>query len=151
MAYTFTDADVDRIALVLGVTPRKDGTLARFELIDASSGRQLALEIQTGLKLPDTVAEGAELALVSVFATSSFLQLQGCTGFIASQELGEVIFFAKNGGTTSGLVIEREAGCSMYASVDDRLLSADFTQLPPELVMSSVALSMTESLFTDLG
>jgi hypothetical protein len=32
-----------------------------------------------------------------------------------------------------------------------RLLSTDFTQLPPELIMSSVALSVTEDLFGDLG
>ena len=85
-----------------------------------------------------------------MYAASSFLQLQGCTGFIASQELGEVIFFARQGGVTNGLVVEREAGCSLYANVDDRLLSTDFTQLPPEMIMSSVALSMTESIFSDL-
>jgi len=89
--------------------------------------------------------------LISTYAANSFLQLHGCTGFIASEELGEVIFFAKQRGSTNGLVIEREAGCSLYASVDDRLLSADFTQLPPEVMMSSVALSMTETLFNDFN
>ena len=57
---------------------------------------------------------------------------------------------AKSGGSTSGLVVEREAACSLYANVDDRLLSTDFTQLPPEMIMSSVALSMGETLFGDL-
>jgi len=91
------------------------------------------------------------LYLVSVYAPSSFLQLQGCTGFIASQELGEVIFFARQGGVTNGLVIEREAACSLYANVANRMLSTDFTQLPSELVMSSVALSMSETLFSDFN
>jgi len=50
---------------------------------------------------------------------------------------------------TNGLVIEREAACSLYANVANRLLSTDFTQLPSELVMSSVALSMSETLFND--
>ena len=63
----------------------------------------------------------------------------------------EVIFFAKQGGKTCGLVVEREAGSSLYANVDDRLLSTDFTRLPPEMIMSSVALSMTDSLFNDLS
>ena len=149
MAFTFSDSDYERIAAILGVPARRVGKLVRFELRDEVSGRNLSLEITAALDVPDALA--SETAnLVSVYAASSFLQLQGCTGFIASQELGELIFFARRGGITNGLVIEREAGCSLYANVDDRLLSTDFTQLPPELIMSSVALSMTETLFNDL-
>ncbi|GIV61002.1 MAG: hypothetical protein KatS3mg043_2091 [Rhodothermaceae bacterium] len=151
MAFAFSDADVERIASVLGVTPKRDGSLVRFELHDAPSGRRLTLEIQMTLALPPELSSTQPANLVSVYAPSSFLQLQGCTGFLASKELGEVIFVAKHGGRTNGLVVEREAGCSLYANVDDRLFSTDFTRLPPEMIMSSVALSMTESLFDDLG
>lgn len=151
MAFDFSSDDLNRIAQVLDVPFTSDAQLHRFELRDAETGRKLSLEIRTGLELPATLADQQPPNLVSVYAPASFLQIQGCTGFIASQELGEVIFFARRGGVTSGLVIEREAGCSLYAQVDERLLSTDFTALPPELVMSSVALSMTESLFNDLG
>ncbi len=151
MAFAFSDADFTRIADALGATPKRDGNLTRFELEDLNSGRKLALEIRTDLALPADLAAKQPNNLVSVYATSSFLQIQGCTGFIASQELGEVIFFAKRDETLSGLVIEREAGCSLYASVSEALLSQDFTQLPPEMIMSSVALSMAESIFDDLG
>lgn len=151
MAFSFSDADLERIASVLGVAPQTEGKLVRFDLTDETSGRQLTLEVLPQLQLSGDTAEGQPSNLISVYAASSFLQLQGCTGYIASKELGEVIFFAKRDGTTNGLVIEREAGCSLYANVDNELLSTDFTQLPPELIMSSVALSMTESLFGDLG
>lgn len=151
MSFTIAGADIERIASVLGSEAKIDGPVTRFELRDESTGRSLALEIRIDLEMPGEVATDHPLNLVSVYAPSSFLQLQGCTGYIASQELGEVIFFAKRGGTTNGLVIEREAGCSLYANVDDRLLSTDFTQLPPEMIMSSVALSMTDTLFNDLG
>lgn len=152
MAFTFSEGDFERIASVLGVPAKFDSSLVRYELNDEASGRHISLEIMSDLSLPETFQKKDRAAnLVSVFAASSFLQLQGCTGFIASQELGEVIFFAKQGNVTNGLVVEREAGCSLYANVDARLLSADFTQLPPELIMSSVALSMTEELFNDLG
>lgn len=151
MAFSFSDTDIDRVAAVLGVDAKRDAgreALVRFELQDAQSGRQIVLEILRDLALPEEMATEPD-SLISVYASSSFLQLQGCTGYIASQELGEVIFFAKRGGATNGLVIEREAGCSLYANVADYLLSSDFTRLPPELVMSSVALSMTESIFND--
>ena len=149
--FAFSDTDLDRIASVLGSDfNRENGGTARLELTHEESGRRLTLEV-----LPDVDALPAEVAdrqppnLVSVYAVNSFLQLQGCTGYIASEELGEVIFFGRRGGTTNGLVIEREAGCSLYANVDDALLSSDFTELPPELIMSSVALSMTETIFDD--
>ncbi len=150
MAFTFSDEDISRIASVLEIEPKRDGQLARFELADEESGRRLTLEIRQSLTLPEGVGEG-DSNLVSVYAASSFLQLQGCTGFIASKELGEVIFVARSGETTNGLVVEQLAGCSLYANVDPRLFSADFTQLPPELIMSSVALYMAEDLFGDLG
>ncbi len=162
MAFSFSDADIDRIASVLDAAPRRDeeraAPLVRFELRDEQSGRHLALEILPSVDVPDgPKPDGPERPnshpanLISVYASSSFLQLQGCTGYIASRELGEVIFFARRGGATSGLVVGREAGCSLYANVSDYLLSSDFTRLPPELIMSSVALSMTESLFNDLS
>ena len=151
MPFSFSEEDFNRIGTVLEVGPKREKSLVRYELSDETSGRRLSLEITPSIILPEGVRDVQPGNLVSVYAASSFLQLQGCTGFIASQELGEVIFFARRDGLTNGLVIEREAGCSLYANVDSRLLSADFTLLPSELVMSSVALSMTETLFDDLG
>ena len=148
MDFTFSDEQFDQISEALGVPAKKDGSLTRFELTDPESGRRLALEIHSGLKMPDNVTD-RPANVVSVYATNSFLQLQGCTGLIASADLGEVIFFAKQGGSTNGLVVERGAGSSLYANVDDRILSADFTQVPPEVMMSTVALSMSEMLFSD--
>ena len=149
MPFTFSDEDFDRIGSVLGVPPKHEKSVVRYELRDETSGRRLSLEVTRSLPLPEDVRDDQPGNLVSVYAASAFLQLQGCTGFVASQELGEVIFFARRGGMTNGLVIEREAGSSLYANVDSRLLSADFTQLPSELVMSSVALSLAETLSDD--
>ncbi|MCH8276353.1 MAG: hypothetical protein IIA50_02260 [Bacteroidetes bacterium] len=151
MAFTFTDADIERIETVLDVSAKRDGSVARFELRDQKSGRRITLEIHANVPIPDDIESDGSSNLISVYAASSFLQLQSCTGYLASQELGEVIFVAKTGHAANGLVVEREAGCSLYANVDTRLFSTDFTQLPPELIMSSVALSVTEELFDDFG
>jgi len=101
------------MASVFGVDPVRDGTVTRFELAHQDSGRHLTVELTRIRDLPDALTSDNPRYLVSVYAPSSFLQLQGCTGFIASQELGEVIFFARQGGVTNGLVIEREAACSL--------------------------------------
>lgn len=150
MPFSFTDADIERIEAVLGVEAKKDESMARFELADEDSGRRITLEIHRKVTSPG-LSETDFTNLVSVYAPASFLQLQGCTGFIGSEDLGEVLFVARSGDTANGLVVERHAGCSLYANVDTKLLSTDFTQLPPELIMSSVALSVTEDLFGDLG
>ena len=150
MSFSFSEDELGRIAAVLGVDPKVDNKLVRFELSDEESGRKISLEILTELDMPEQLAEGQPNNLVSVITPHAYLQLHGCTGVISSQELGEVIFVARHQGRTSGLVIEREAFSSLYAHVDERLLSTDFEKLPPEMIMSSVALSMTETLFQDL-
>ena len=150
MSFTFSDEDMQRIASVLGVEAKQNDKLFRFELSDEDSGRHMTLEIQTELDVPANLREDQPNNLVSVTTQHAFLQLHGCTGYISSKELGEVIFVARQAGRTSGLVVEREAFSSLYAHVNERLLSTDFEKLPPEMIMSSVALSMTETLFNDL-
>ena len=149
MAFAFSETDFERIAHVLGVGVQIEGAVARFTLLDEASKRRMVLEVVPQLKMPDPPTD-RPMNLVSVIATNSFLQLHGCTGYIASEELGEVIFFARQAGSTNALVVERVAGATLYANVDNRMLSRDFTQLPPEIMMSAVALSMTESLFNDM-
>ncbi len=151
MSFAFSDSDIERIASVLGTEPKQDGALTRMVLNDTESGRHLSLEILRELAMPMELADDQPRNLISVYTTGSFLQMLGCTGFIASEELGEVIFVARRAGRTSGLVVEREAGASLFANVDERLLSTDFEKLPPEMIMSSVALSLAETLFNDLG
>ena len=49
MVFSFSESNIERTASVLGVSPAWEDDLARFELSDEESGRQLALEIQTHL------------------------------------------------------------------------------------------------------
>lgn len=142
--FAFTDADFDRLAAALGAPFEREGAVVRFALAHAPSGRHLSLEVTPAVEPP---VEAESQALVSVYGPAAFLQLHGCTGFVASEELGEAIFFAREGGRVAGLVVEREAGCSLYANVAEALLSADFTRLAPEVMMAAVALSIGETLF----
>ena len=137
-----TDADFDRIARALGAEPQREGALVRFSLADPDSGRKLVVEVTPRV-------DGAEEAstLVSVYSAVAHLQLHGCEAVVASDELGEALFVARAGDRVSGLVVERGAGCSLYANVADRLLTADFTQLPAEVMQSAVVLSLGETLF----
>jgi hypothetical protein len=63
--------------------------------------------------------------------------------------LNEVTFVGEEAGKLTGLIIEKEGGCSLYANVDRALLSGDFTQLGPEVMLSGIALSLTETILPE--
>jgi hypothetical protein len=75
--------------------------------------------------------------------------LHFCSGYVVSEILGEATFFGEHDGTLSGLIIEKEGGCSLYANVDRSLLSGDFTRLGPEVMMSGIALSLTDGVLQE--
>jgi len=144
MIHQFTKENIDNIAKVLGSKAKPLGNdVFRFEVKSEEDGqpRKLALEIHLGLDV-----NGEQMNMVSVYAYNTFLQLHNCTAFIASDMLQQVTFFGKSGNKTSGLIVEKTAGCSLYANVDDSIISGDFTELPEDLMMCGIALSLTESM-----
>ncbi len=142
--YTFNKKSLSVIANVLKAKQKKIGNFYRYELRNEKEKRKLALEIYPNILIGDKIG-----TMISVYALNSFLQLHFCTGFAVSEELNEVTFIGDMNGKLSGLIVEREAGCSLYANVDRKILSGDFTQLAPEVMMSGIALSLTESLLPE--
>ncbi len=140
MSFEFKTKDIESISEVLKVKPVKRGNFYRFELYDKKSKRKLALEIYPSLKTGKGKGN-----LISVYTINSHLQLHQCTGYLASELLGEVTFYSEADGKISGLIVEREAGCSLYANVDKSVLSGDFTRFGPEVMLSSIALSLAET------
>ena len=143
MIHQFTKENIEAIGKVLGCKPKPLGNdVYRFEVKnEEEQPRKLALEIHLGLDV-----NGEQMNMVSVYAYNTFLQLHNCTAFVASEMLQQVTFFGKSGSKTSGLIVEKTAGCSLYANVDDAVISGDFTQLPEDLMMCGIALSLTESM-----
>jgi hypothetical protein len=138
--FEFKPKDIDSISEVLKVKPMKRGNFFRLDLYDKKSKRKLAVEIYPSL---ETGKEKGNL--ISVYTINSHLQLHQCTGYLASELLGEVTFYSEADGKISGLIVEREAGCSLYANVDKSVLSGDFTRFGPEVMLSSIALSLAET------
>jgi len=142
----FTDEDINAIAKVLNnahVSSLQDHWRIRVE--NAEENRHLAIDIYPKASL----SENTKGALVAVYCGPSHLQLHECRGFVISEELGEVTFISDADKKLSGLVIEREAGCSLYANASKGLLSDDFTKLGVEVMLSGVALSLAEGLIDE--
>lgn len=145
MVHQFTKENIDAIAEVLKTEAKPLGNdVFRFEVVNKEEGRRLALEIHLGLDV-----NGERLNMVSVYAQNTFLQLHNCTAFIASDMLKQVTFFGRHHERISGLIIEQGAGCSLYSNVNETILNSDFTQLPEDLMMCAIALSLTESVNLD--
>jgi hypothetical protein len=142
----FTEAVMIKIAKLLQCEWKFRGNNYRLTLEDAANDRKLSLEIYPEIPIGDKNGN-----LISVYTANTHLQLHFCTGFVLSEMLGEIIFYAEDRGKVTGLIVEREVGCSMFANVDSAVLSGDFTNLGPEVMLSGIALSLTEHVLDSSG
>ncbi len=144
MAFQFTKKDFDQIAAVLGRPFEKTNQCHRLVLDNQRENRKLSLEIY-----PDIPIGKEHGNLISVYTRSTHLQLHFCSGYVVSKMLGEATFVGELGGRLSGLIIEKGAACSLYANVNSNLLSGDFTQLGPEVMLSGISLSLAEHILPE--
>ena len=142
--FVFTASDFTKLGKALGVVGKARGNNVRFEVENSSTKRKLAVEVYSNIPIGKQRGN-----LVTVYTHNAHLQLHFCSGYIVSEMLGEVTFIGEHDGKVSGLIIEKEGGCSLYANVDRALLSGDFTQLGPEVMLSGIALSLTESVLPE--
>jgi hypothetical protein len=146
MKSSFDQDAIDKMAEVLGVAKSSRETDHwRLEIVNEAEGRRLLLQIypKIGLGKKDTGV------LAVVYTGNSHLQLHNCTGYVISEELGEVTMVAETPERLSGLVVEKGASCSLYAALNRDLISSDFTQLGVEVMLSGVALSLAEDILSD--
>ena len=144
MKFKFTAKKIAEIERVLETKFIKRGNQFRAVLENTDQNRRLTIE--TYSEIPIGTKTGN---LISVFTPSAHSQLHFCTGFVASEVLGEVVFIGECSGRLSGIIVEKAAACSIYSNVDAALLSSDFTKLGPEVMISGVALSLAEHLLKE--
>ena len=141
----FSIEDAENISKVLHAEKFSEETdRFRIKIVNEESRRALSLEI-----FPETSLGKVRGTLIVVYTGNSHLQLHNCTGFVISEELGEITFVSESSDRLSGLVVEQGASCSLYAALDRELISSDFTQLGVEVMLSGVALSLAEEILTD--
>ena len=144
MSDALGNKDLEKIASVLGaVKVIQDTDHYRIRVVNKEEKRSLTLQIYTETQL------GRERGmLIVVYAGNVHLQLHNCTGYVVSDELGEVTFVAESPERLSGLVVERGASCSSYAAMNRELISSDFSKLGVEAMLSGVAMSLAEEILS---
>lgn len=141
MSSVFKASDIRKLEKLFGVPAKQMGANYRFEIALNDPARRTALELY-----PNTKIGTGKGDLVSVYTVNAHLQLHYCSGFVMSDILGEVTFVGEHDGKLSGLIVEKQGGCSLYANVDRALVSGDFTRLGPEVMLSGIALSLTDGI-----
>lgn len=141
MSFSFKPADIRKLSKVLAVEAKPMGSNYRFEIRGKDAQHNLTFELYNQISIGSQKGN-----LISVYTDSAHLQLHFCSGYVTSEMLGEVTFIGEYDDKLSGLIIEKEGGCSLYANVDRSLLSGDFTQLGPEVMLSGIALSLTDTI-----
>ncbi len=140
----FSLADAEKINKVLLAEKfSEESDRFRLKVVNEEDKRSLSLEI-----FPEVSLGKERGMLVVVYTGNSHLQLHNCTGYVISEELGEITFVSESAGRLSGIVVEQGAACSLYAALDRDLISSDFTQLGVEVMLSGVALSLAEDILT---
>ncbi len=144
MKFRFDQKSLSEIEKVLETKFAKRGNEYRAVLLNTEEHRKLSIEIYPEIQIGDKTGN-----LVSIYTSNTHAQLHFCEGYVASDVLGEVTFFAEYNGRLSGIVVEKQAACSIFTNVDRSLLSGDFEKLAPEVMLSGIALSLTEPLLDE--
>jgi hypothetical protein len=138
----FERTQIDQIAAIIGADQVEWETdHYRLKVVAEQVKRMLVLEVY-----PETSLGKKKGSMIVVYAGGAHLQLHNCSGFVLSDELGEVTFIGETEGFISGLVVEKEAACSLYSNIARDLISSDFTKLGVEVMLSGVALSLAEEI-----
>lgn len=142
-SYKFSKEDIEKISSALNADWKEYTGHFRLEVKNLERKLSLFIEIYPELEIGNNKG-----SLISVYGPITHLQLHYCTGYVISDLLEEVTFISEYNGKISGLTIEREGGCSLYANVDRKILSGDFTKFGPEVMLSSIALSLAEDILS---
>lgn len=138
----FSEEDANKVGAILAAEKTSyEKDHYRLKIFNKPDRRVLILEIY-----PEIMLGRGRGMLVVVYTGNSHLQLHNCSGYVISEELGEVTFITETEERLSGLVVEKGASCSLYAGLDRKLISSDFTKLGVEVMLSGVALSLAEDI-----
>lgn len=144
MKFKFDEKKLAEIEKVLETKFARRGNQYRAVLLNTEEQRKLSIEIYPEIQIGNRTGN-----LISIYTNNTHAQLHFCEGFVASDFLGEVTFFAEYNGRLSGIVVEKQAACSIFTNIDRDLLSGDFEKLAPEVMLSGLALSLAEPLLEE--
>lgn len=140
MEFTFTSADIEKISAIIGSTPTADDNSWMWRLANPQTRQAQTVTIHNNV----TFGRNGTGSLVVVQTIHGYFELHACSGFVVF-EPDEVIFVSMKGDYLSSMVVGRQCTCSMFAPIHREILTMDFTELDPAILMSAMQLSLAEA------
>lgn len=141
MGYLISTEDAAIISGFLGSAelPQDRGWL--WKLHNETTNQAIILNIYNTVDLPD----GTSGNLISVQTQHGYFELHNFTHYLTF-EPDEVFFIFATDEKLSCLIVGKECTCSMYSNINREILSSDFTDLDPAVLLSAMQLSITDSI-----
>ena len=141
MKFSFTQADIKHISQIFGSSATESDGHWMWHIQNISTRQQQTVSLVNKVKF----GKHKKGSLVVVQTKHGYFELHDCTGFIIF-EPDEVIFVSATTEKLSCLVVGRECTCSMFSPIRREILTSDFSELDPTILMSAMQLSLTESI-----
>ncbi len=150
MSFSFTKENIEEIAETLEAKPQVAENSYTWKIVNKSGATSIMFTIYNKVsashsKNNDEKDTDNELSMVSAQTQQGFFELHCCTNFLVFDP-GEVIFIQSDEKTVTSMIIGKEGTCSLYANIDRKILSSDFTVLDPALLPAAMQLSLLEEL-----
>jgi hypothetical protein len=144
MSFSFTDEDIKAISGVLGQKAKDLENAWSWRLQNKGNNQPIAVSIHNEVGL----GQDRQGSLVSVQTQHGYYEMHDVAAFLTF-EPDEIIFINANGAFVSSLIIGKLGTCSMYSNISRDILSADFANLDPVVLLSAMQLSLTEGILPE--
>ncbi len=141
MSFSFQASDIKNIAKIFGSKPIELEGHWTWNMANPETRQAQVVVIHNNVKF------GKEHigALIVVQTKHGYFELHDCSGFVVF-EPDEVIFVSATKDKLSCMVVGSGCTCSMFSPIRREILTADFSELDPAILMSAMQLSLTESI-----
>jgi len=143
MSFSFQALDIKNIAKIFASKPIESDNHWTWSMVNAESRQAQVVVIHNNINFCDDHIG----SLVVVQTKHGYFELHDCSGYVIF-EPDEVIFVSESNDKISGMVIGSGCTCSMFSPIRREILTADFSELDPAILMSAMQLSLTESILS---
>lgn len=141
MSFSFQASDIKNISKIFGSKPVELENHWTWTMANPETRQAQVVVINNSVKF----GKDHSGSLVVVQTKHGYFELHDCTGFVVF-EPDEVIFVSATKNILSCMVVGSGCTCSMFSPIRREILTADFSELDPAILMSAMQLSLTESI-----
>lgn len=140
MSFSFDPEKIGKITDVLGVDAENFGNGWTWKLTNPNNPKPMVCTLYNDIEYKDS-----KISVISVQTQHGYYEMHNITDFMVF-EPDEIIFVNNEADKISCLILGKEGSCSLFSNINKELLTADFSEIDPALLLSAMQLSITENM-----